>query len=98
MPSIRFVLLLPILLVHLLQSLPAQAEEVRVIRDPWGVPHVFASSNHGVGYGYGWAIGEDRLEEALSAMWTANGRRTEIEGAGAVDIDRTFRLMRIAEF
>lgn len=76
----------------------SMAEEVRVIRDPWGVPHVFAASNHGVGYGYGWAIGEDRLEEALSAMWTANGRRTEIEGASAIDIDRTFRLMRIAEF
>ena len=98
MPSIRFVVLLPILLVQLLHVPASQAEEVRIIRDPWGVPHVFASSNHGVGYGYGWAIGEDRLEEALSAMWTANGRRTEIEGAGAVDIDRTFRLMRIAEF
>ena len=51
----------------------AVAEEVRIIRDPWGVPHVFAESNHGAGYGYGWAIAEDRLEEALSAMWTANG-------------------------
>ena len=76
----------------------ALAEEVRIIRDPWGVPHVYAASNHGVGYGYGWAIGEDRLEEALGAMWTATGRRTEIEGPAAVDIDRTFRLMRIAEF
>ena len=49
-------------------------------------------------YGHGWAVGEDRLEEALSAMWTANGRRSEIEGERAIEIDRTHRLMRIAEF
>lgn len=92
------VVLLASILTMIVSPPPASAEEVRIIRDPWGVPHVFASSNHGVGYGYGWAIGEDRLEEALSAMWTATGRRSEIDGAGAVDIDRTFRLMRIAEF
>ena len=76
----------------------AMAEDVRVVRDPWGVPHVFAASNHGVGYGFGWAVGEDRLDEALSAMWTATGRRSEIDGRRGIDIDRTFRLMRIAEF
>ncbi len=96
-PRTLHAVLFPILL--LLGNLPvAVAEEVRIIRDPWGVPHIFADTNHGVGYGYGWAIGEDRLEEALSAMWTANGRRSEIDGAKAIDIDRTFRLMRIAEF
>lgn len=94
----RFVLAMSVTGILLAVAAPTIAEDVRVIRDPWGVPHVFAESNHGVGYGYGWAIGEDRLEEALSAMWTATGRRTEIDGEKAIEIDRTFRLMRIAEF
>lgn len=75
-----------------------EGEEIRIVRDPWGVPHIFAPSDRGAAYGHGWAVGEDRLEESLSAMWTANGRRSEIEGAPAIDIDRTYRLMRIAEF
>ena len=57
-----------------------RSESVRVLRDPWGVPHVLADSDYGAGYGYGWAVSEDRLKEALSGYWTVQGRRTEIEG------------------
>ncbi len=74
------------------------AEEIRILRDPWGVPHIYATTTHGAGYGHGWAVAEDRMLEALNAMWTAQGRRTEIEGEKAVQIDRTFRLLRIGEF
>ena len=73
-------------------------EEIRIVRDPWGVPHIFAETDRGAAFGHGWAVAEDRLEEALSAMWTANGRRSEIDGEDAIEIDRTYRLMRIAEF
>lgn len=74
-----------------------ESEEVRVLRDPWGVPHVLAESDYGAGYGYGWALAEDRLIEALSGMWTVQGRRTEIEGEEALGIDRTFRLLRLVD-
>jgi acyl-homoserine-lactone acylase len=73
------------------------SESVRVLRDPWGVPHVLADSDYGAGYGYGWAVSEDRLKEALSGYWTVQGRRTEIEGKDALGIDRTFRLLRLAK-
>lgn len=75
----------------------AEKETVRVLRDPWGVPHVLATTDYGAGYGYGWALCEDRLTEALSSLWTVQGRRTEIEGAQALPIDRTFRLLRLVE-
>ena len=71
--------------------------EVSVLRDPWGVPHVLSETDYGAGYGYGWALSEDRLHEALSSYWTVQGRRTEIEGEAALMIDRTFRLLRLAE-
>jgi len=77
---------------------PSSAEEsVRVLRDPWGVPHVIADSDYGAGYGYGWALSEDRLKEALSGYWTVQGRRTEIEGEDALGIDRTFRLLQLTK-
>jgi len=74
-----------------------QGGRATVLRDPWGVPHVLSESDYGAGYGYGWALSEDRLEEALSGYWTVQGRRTEIEGEEALDIDRTFRLLHLAE-
>lgn len=88
------------MLAALLPAIPTLQEpqqSVRVLRDPWGVPHVLADSDYGAGYGYGWALAEDRLEEALSAYWTVQGRRTEIEGEKAQPIDRTFRLLRLAD-
>jgi penicillin amidase len=34
---------------------------VRIVRDEYGVPHVYASSERALRYGEGYAIGEDRL-------------------------------------
>jgi hypothetical protein len=79
------------------QAPQEHAGKVTVLRDPWGVPHVLSESDYGAGYGYGWALSEDRLEEALSGYWTVQGRRTEIEGEGALEIDRTFRLLHLVE-
>ena len=80
-------------------ALSSQTEEgqVRVLRDPWGVPHVLSETDYGVGYGYGWALAEDRLEEALNGYWTVLGRRTEVDGEEAMDIDRTFKLLRLTQ-
>ena len=73
----------------------SQQETVRILRDPWGVPHVLGESDYGAMYGFGWAIAEDQLVNVLNAFWTVQGRRCEIEGKGALKIDRTFRLMRL---
>lgn len=71
------------------------AETVRVIRDPWGVPHVIATTDRGAGYGYGYALAEDRMVDALQAYWSVQGRRTEIEGEAALEFDRSQRLFRL---
>ena len=72
-----------------------QEETVRILRDPWGVPHVIGESDYGTMYGFGWALAEDQLTNVLSAFWTVQGRRSEIDGAQAIGLDRTMRLMRI---
>lgn len=68
---------------------------MRIVRDLWGVPHVLAESDYGALYGYGWALSEDLLEETLSALWTAQGRRTEIDGPDALPFDRANRWLRV---
>lgn len=50
-------------LAGLMGSAPAsgQVQSVEVMRDSYGVPHVFADSNYGLYYGYGYAVAQDRL-------------------------------------
>ncbi len=39
----------------------SDAEEVTIVRDSWGVPHVYASTTFGIGFGNGHAQASDRL-------------------------------------
>ena len=38
-----------------------ESESVRIVRDDWGVPHIYADSIYGLYYGYGYSIAQDRL-------------------------------------
>lgn len=39
----------------------AQSGSAEIIRDKWGVPHIYAASEAEGFYGLGWATAEDRL-------------------------------------
>jgi hypothetical protein len=43
-----------------LRTLACGAEHVRILRDEFGVPHIFASKPAGAAYGSGYAQSEDR--------------------------------------
>lgn len=47
-------------LAGLLLAAAARAETVEIIRDAWGVPHIFAATPAGAAYGLGYAQAEDR--------------------------------------
>jgi len=51
----------------------ARAEHVTILRDDYGVPHVFASTAEGAAYGSGYAQAKDRLEELLKNYLRAEG-------------------------
>ena len=70
-------------------------EQVRIVRDTWGVPHVLATTDRGAAWGFGYAMAEDHLVDSLSAYYTVQGRRSEIEGEAALGIDRTMRMFRL---
>ncbi|HVS18500.1 MAG TPA: penicillin acylase family protein [Planctomycetota bacterium] len=58
--------------------------EVVLLRDAWGVPHVYAQTDHAAFYGLGWAAAEDRLFQMLHARLMAQGRLAEFFGPGLV--------------
>ena len=75
-------------------------EDVTLMRDAWGVPHVFADTDRGAYFGLGWATAEDRLFQMHRSRLMAQGRTAEFFGPGFVagkgetfvDHDRKARL------
>jgi penicillin amidase len=78
----------------------AVAREVRIERDEWGLPHVFAENDDDLYFGFGYATAQDRLFQLDYLRRRAWGRLSEVLGNEAFALDltaRTVGLPRIAE-
>jgi len=64
---------------------------VEVIRDRWGVPHVFAQSAQDALFAQGYAQAQDRLWQMELGRRLASGRLSEIFGPETVEADRLLR-------
>lgn len=69
-------------------------EEIEIIRDEWGVPHIYAPTDAQVSYGLAWAHAEDdfkTIQEILLAAKQMMGRHLGPDGA---PIDYVVGLLR----
>ena len=73
---------------------PGLKADVQVLRDQWGVPHIYAQSTEDLFFAQGYVIAQDRLWQM--EMWRrgAEGRLAEVLGTGAVGRDRQARLLK----
>ncbi|MDR5693927.1 MAG: penicillin acylase family protein [Armatimonadota bacterium] len=74
--------------------------EVQVIRDRWGIPHIFAQNERDLFFAQGYVHAQDRLWQMELSRRVASGRLSEIFGEVTLDTDRFFRtlgLRRVAE-
>jgi acyl-homoserine lactone acylase PvdQ len=79
----------------LLGFLPlAHAAHVTILRDEYGVPHIFAKDAAGAAFGSGYAQAEDRLEELLKNYRRAEGTMAEAFGAEFFHDDWRQRVWR----
>ena len=69
------------------------ARTVRIVRDDYGVPHVYSDSIYGLYYGYGYAIAQDRLFQMEMARRSTQGTVAEVLGADFVDFDINARTL-----
>jgi len=67
--------------------------QVTIVRDEYGVPHVFASTPESLWYGAGYAQAQDRLWQAEVLRRTAKGTSAEFFGPSAVDGDVVSRTL-----
>src|SRR5688500_18726373 len=73
---------------------PGLKASVEVIRDRWGVPHIYAQSTEDLYFAQGFVIAQDRLWQMDMWRRAAEGRLAEVLGPGAVSRDRLARLLK----
>jgi penicillin amidase len=79
---------------------PGLSEPVEVIRDRWGIPHIYARSRADLAFAQGFVHAQDRLWQMELNRRTASGRLAEIFGEAVLGTDRFLRtvgLRRAAE-
>ena len=69
------------------------SSDVRVVRDEYGVPHIYADSVYGLYYGYGYSIAQDRLFQMEMARRSTQGIVSEVLGHGYVEQDKIARQL-----
>jgi penicillin amidase len=69
-------------------------EPVEVLRDRWGVPHIYAANVDDLFFAQGYTIAQDRLWHMEMTRRVAQGRVAEIAGPSGVPHDRLVRLLR----
>jgi len=62
--------------------------KVELLRDRWGVPHVFAETDAGAMYGLGYAAAEDRAFQMYYNLRIIQGRLAEVVGDVKVGVSR----------
>ena len=73
-------------------------KKIDIVRDEYGVPHIFAKTDAEVAYGLAWATAEDDVENAqfmLAAMRGYLGRLRGIEGA---KIDFAVQFLGVVDY
>ncbi len=79
------------------RSVMAAKGEIDILRDDYGVPHIFADTLQNAAYAIGYAQAEDRLEELLRNYRKAEGTMSEAFGQEWFRHDYRQRIWRHAE-
>ena len=74
-------------------TLNVNGETVKIYRDDFGIPHVFADTNRGLFEAYGYTVAQDRLWQLELNRRAARGRLAEIFGPSTVNADRAARTV-----
>jgi penicillin amidase len=75
---------------------PALTEEVEIVRDSFGMAHIYAASDRDACFGMGFCQAQDRLFQMDLARRAGHGRLAEILGEKLVKVDKLFRTLGAA--
>lgn len=71
-----------------------QGEQVEIVRDSYGVPHIYSETDFSLFFGAGYAMAEDRLWQAELSRIVASGRMAEVFGKIGKNIEQDMVIRR----
>ncbi len=83
-------------------ALPAYAQStnpalIDIVRDKWGVPHIFAPTDAGVAYGLAWANAEDDFKTIQKGLMAGRSMLGQLSGREGATIDYVVYFLRCRE-
>ena len=73
----------------------AKAYDARIVRDTWGVPHIFGKRDADVAFGFAYAHAEDDYATIQEVVLAVRGRLAMSKGAAAAPTDYLVALLRL---
>lgn len=62
-------------------------KDIDIVRDKWGVPHIYGKTDADASYGLAWAVCEDDFVTIQKMLLTVKGRLAETDGKGGAVLD-----------
>ncbi len=62
-------------------------DDVTIVRDKWGVPHIYGKTDADAAYGLAWAHCEDDFQNVQAALLAMQGRLSEVDGVSGAILD-----------
>ena len=75
----------------------ASTYDARIIRDTYGVPHIFGETDADATFGFGYAHAEDDWETIQDVLISARGMSSQFKGKASVATDYLFDLFKVKE-
>src|SRR5205807_7603474 len=72
---------------------PGVQQQVEVLRDRWGVPHIYASTVHDLFFAQGYITARDRLFQIDLWRRTGTGKVAGVLGPSAIERDQLARAV-----
>lgn len=93
--SILFVLFF--IATTILQAQTINPENITIIRDTWGIPHVYANTDEEAVYGLMWAQCEDNFHDLQEIYLGVNGLLSSVEGKDGAMLDAIYFFVNARE-
>lgn len=71
-----------------------QGKKIKIVRDSYGVPHIYAGTDSALFFGTGYAMAEDRLWQAELSRIVSSGRMAEVFGNMANNLAQDMVIRR----
>jgi len=81
--------LFPLFYLVISNSATAQINpsNIDIVRDKWGVPHIYGKTDADAAYGLAWATCEDDFADVQKLLLAVRGRLAEVDGKGGAVLD-----------